>query len=288
MKKKIIYPAAVCLAVLLLISPVTVLASDSEQQVKALGEDKFTFLLIGQDERPGVPGKRSDSMILCTFCPNEKKMILTSVLRDLYVKIPEYGYDRINTAYAVGGWDLLNKTLYENFGIQVDGNVEVDFERFIEIIDVLGGVTLELRSDEAREINMEAQNEDLTEGMQKLNGAQTLIYSRIRSLDPDGDFSRSQRQRKVLTALLDQVRALKFTDYLPLLKKLLPAVKTDLSGFELLTYGKMILPMLETMEVESQRIPGPNGCRDEMIRGMEVLVPEYSVIKEQISNILKQ
>ena len=247
---------------------------------------KFTILLIGQDQREGVPGKRSDSMILCTFCPGEKKLILTSVLRDLYVKIPQYGYERINAAYALGGWDLLDKTLQENFEIQVDGNMEVDFEKFIEIVDVLGGVTLQLREDEAREINQELSEERLKPGIQTMNGAETLSYARIRCLDPDGDFSRTDRQRKVMEALLQQVRDLKFSEYLPLLKKLLPAVSTDLNTFELLTYGKQILPMLGEIQVESQRIPGPACCRDEVIRGMAVLVPDIPAVKKQIENIL--
>ena len=163
--------------------------------------DAFHILLIGQDQRPGEPGKRSDSLILCSILPREKKMILTSFLRDLYVKIPGYGYERINAAYAIGGADLLDKTLAENFGIHVDGNIEVDFEHFPRIIDELGGVRLELRADEAREISR--LSDPVEEGMQRLNGAQALVYARIRRLDADSDFSRTLRQRKLLTALTE-------------------------------------------------------------------------------------
>ena len=128
-------------------------ASDWQDSEEKQEDPNITFLLIGQDGRPDTPGKRSDSMILCTFQPSQKKLVMTSILRDLYVKIPGYGYERINAAYALGGRELLKETLKENLGIIPDGTLEVDFGRFSGIIDTLGGVTLELRRDEVQEIN---------------------------------------------------------------------------------------------------------------------------------------
>ena len=83
-----------------------------------------------QDRREDETRARSDSMILCTFHKSEKKLTMTSFLRDTYVKIPGYGQNRINVAYAAGGMSLLNKTLENNFGVHIDGNVEVDFYQF--------------------------------------------------------------------------------------------------------------------------------------------------------------
>lgn len=112
--------------------------------------DIINILLIGQDRREDETRARSDSMILCTFHKSEKKLTMTSFLRDTYVKIPGYGQNRINVAYAAGGMPLLNKTLENNFGVHIDGNVEVDFYQFADIVDLLGGVEVDLRNDEAQ------------------------------------------------------------------------------------------------------------------------------------------
>ena len=99
----------------------------------------INILLVGQDKREGEQGNRSDSMILCTFNPGAGKLYMTSFLRDLYVPIPGHGRNRINAAYAFGGIKLLQRTLEENFDLEIDGCVEVDFGQFAEIIDALGG-----------------------------------------------------------------------------------------------------------------------------------------------------
>ena len=295
MKKDRFLAGCICFALLsLLLIPAA--AGAGEAQVRSVpaadmlkgekGEgESFHILLIGQDERPGEPGKRSDSLILCSFLPGKKRMILTSFLRDLYVKIPGYGYERLNAAYAIGGKELLDRTLEENFGIHIDGNMEVDFDQFSRIIDDLGGVSLELRADEAREISR--LTEPIGEGMQHLNGDQALVYARIRKLDADSDFSRTLRQRKLLTAVTEQYRNLNFASFLKLSKTILPAVTTDMSGFEILTYGKWILPMLQDMEIESLQIPQEGMARDETVRGMQVLMPDLPAIRKALSEILQ-
>ena len=125
--------------------------------------DIINILLIGQDRREDETRARSDSMILCTFRKSEKKLTMTSFLRDTYVKIPGYGQNRINVAYAAGGMSLLNKTLENNFGVHIDGNVEVDFYQFADIVDLLGGVEVDLRNDEAQWVNRETGS-GLSEG----------------------------------------------------------------------------------------------------------------------------
>lgn len=147
--------------------------------------DIINILLIGQDRREDETRARSDSMILCTFRKSEKKLTMTSFLRDTYVKIPGYGQNRINVAYAAGGMSLLNKTLENNFGVHIDGNVEVDFYQFADIVDLLGGVEVDLRNDEAQWVNRETGS-GLSEGTNLLNGQQALAYARIRKLDADG------------------------------------------------------------------------------------------------------
>lgn len=248
-------------------------------------DDMINILLIGQDRRPGETRARSDSMILCTVNRDSKTIILTSFMRDLYVKIPGYGSNRINASYAWGGMELLNQTLEQNFGIYVDGNVEVDFNQFASIVDLLGGVPMELRSDEASYINSDTGS-SLSSGMQLLSGKQALSYSRIRKLDADGDFSRTNRQRKVIGALFDQVKGSGLTTLLGLLDEVLPMVTTDMSNGEILGYAAKVFPMFSGATITSQRVPADDAFYYAMIDGMSVLVADMDKTRQMLQDTL--
>lgn len=230
------------------------------------------ILLIGQDAREGEsPSQaRSDSMILCTYNKNTRQLTMTSFLRDLYVPIPGHGSNRINAAYTYGGAALLQKTIDQNFNIAIDGCMEVDFSHFSHIIDSLGGVEIELRQDEAEVINQQTGSA-LTEGTHLLDGFQALTYSRIRSLDLDGDFSRTTRQRKVINALANSLRGSGIQELTPVISKILPMITTDLNRGQLLLYALEILPALSQMDIRSQSIPAEGTFTDQTIDGMAVL-----------------
>lgn len=237
------------------------------------GEDSgiINILLIGRDA--GESFSRSDSLILCSFQPEKGSLTLTSLLRDLYVKIPGYRDNRINAAYAAGGMPLLKQTLMVNLGIHVDGCLEVDFTQFSRIIDLFGGVALELRQDEADAINAAVPGE-LEEGMQWLTGSQALAYSRIRKLDSDGDFSRTNRQRKVLTALLKSYQDANLSALFSAVKEALPMMTTDMNRRELLNYAAEILPAVNDLKIASQHIPAEGTYAYRMIRDMSVIVAD--------------
>lgn len=256
----------------------------------AIAEDSGTLniLLIGQDAREGDAYSRSDTMILCTFNITDKMLTLTSFLRDLYVAIPGYQDNRLNAAYAFGGAALLRKTLEENFGIFLDGTVEVDFSCFPDIIDLLGGVSVELRQDEAETINASVPNSALDEGIQLLTGQQALAYSRIRTLDSDGDFSRTRRQRKVLIALMEAYRDAGLLRGLNLVKKVLPFVATDMSYDVILSHAARLVPIMSDMKVSSQTIPAEGTYSSQVIRGMAVLVPDMEAARQLLRETLQQ
>lgn len=108
------------------------------------------LLLVGQDRREDESRQRSDTMILCSINLETSEVSLISFLRDLYVQIPGgYSANRLNATYVFGGFDLLDATLTENFGVSIDGNFEVDFTGFKAIIDMVGGIDIELTSAEA-------------------------------------------------------------------------------------------------------------------------------------------
>ena len=261
------------------------LSFSEKDRIGGAGSDLLNILLIGQDAREGEEHARSDSMILCTYNKTTRQLTMTSVLRDLYVPIPGHGSNRINAAYSFGGTQLLKKTMEQNLGISLDGSIEVDFTHFSEIIDALGGVELELRQDEADVINRQTGS-SLTEGFQQLDGFQALTYARIRSLDIDGDISRTNRQRKVMSALVDSLRGASLKELTPVIGKILPMLTTDMNRGQLFLYALEILPNLPEIDIRSQKIPADGTFADQTIDGMSVLVADMEAQRQHLKNTL--
>lgn len=243
------------------------------------------ILLIGQDRRPGESRARSDSMILVSFNKDTNKITLASFLRDNYVQIPGgYQDNRLNTAYAIGGMSLLDETLTHNFGVTIDGNVEVDFSGFSSIIDILGGVDIELTESEAWHLNS-GTNWGLRAGANHLNGEQALSYSRIRKLD--SDFGRTSRQRNVLNSLIDAFKDIDLGTALDLADEIFPLLTTDLSNMDMIGYITDFLPMLSKAEVVNLHIPGDGDYYNATIRGMMVLVPDLEACRAALAEALE-
>lgn len=243
------------------------------------------YLLVGYDQQEGTGAARSDTMILCRFDKQTEQLVLVSLLRDLYVTIPGYGENRLNAAYALGGIPLLEETIRQNFHVDVEGCIEVDFSRFSQIVDMLGGVELELRSDEAQLIAQETGTE-LKPGKQLLTGNQALSYARIRCLDADGDFSRTQRQRRVLEALWDAYKGCSFPRLIRIMGSLLPMIRTDLESGTLLKTALDVSPHLSGMKLCGYSIPAKDQCRDQVIDGMAVLTTDMEKTRSQLRGYL--
>lgn len=243
----------------------------------------FNILLIGQDRRPGEARARSDSMILCTINTKEKTLVMTSFLRDLYVRIPDYNGksysdNRLNVPYAIGGMEMLNECLEMNFGVQVDHNVEVDFSGFEKIVDIMGGVGMELTQKESRHVPGSRA------GWNHLNGKQALAYARIRKID--NDFGRTNRQRKVLLALIAQLKYTDIETMAELAEEIFPMITTDMSNADILTYLAKFAPLLSELEITTQQIPGTDAYRSAMVRGMSVLVPNIEKCCQQLQDTI--
>ena len=225
-------------------------------------ENILNILLVGQDRRAddGKGPQRTDAMILCTIDKSTGTLTMTSFMRDIWVYIPDYYNQRLNVPYKLGGFPLLNKTLEYNFGVSIDHNIEIDFSGFMEAIDTVGGVEIELTDAEAKYLNKRGnwdvednQHWKLKEGVNLLNGSQALAYSRIRQIGTD--FGRTNRQRTVLTALIEKVKTLGSTELFDLAKKLIPLISTDMSNGEILDLIVDMLPVLSKLKIVSQRIP---------------------------------
>lgn len=274
-----------CLFILLPAFP-AVRASNTEEPSLLGGEGSglINILLIGRDSE-SESTSRSDSLILCSFHPESGNVTFTSFLRDLYVPIPGHQSNRINAAYAFGGMELIEKTIRENFSIFLDGCVEVDFSNFPKIIDALGGVTIELRQDEAKTINQKVSG-SLSEGVNLLNGSQALAYSRIRNLDRDGDFSRTSRQRKLLCSVLDSYRSASLLTIFTTVMNTLPMVSTNLEKKQILVLTAKLFPLLDRATVHSQRIPADGQYACKTIRNMEVLVADLDTVRDDLHQSL--
>lgn len=224
------------------------------------GDDVINILLVGQDRRGGNSPQRTDAMILVTINKSKKTITMTSFMRDLWVYIPGKYNQRLNVPYMLGGFPLLNETLDYNFGIKGDYNVEIDFSGFMKAIDAVGGVDIELTSAEARYLNKwgnwdveENQHWNLKEGVNCLTGSQALAYSRIREIG--SDFGRTNRQRTVLTTLIDKVKGSDVTELYALAKEIIPLIRTDMETNQIFDLIVDMLPMLTDMQIVSQRIP---------------------------------
>lgn len=168
------------------------------------------ILLIGCDKAKGG-ASRSDSIMICSVNKQTGRMTVVSILRDTHLDVPGHQESKVNAAYAWGGANLLVQTIEQNFGIKIDDYATVDFEMFTALVDGLGGIEVDVTEDEADYINnrhrygKEEKPETVPSGENvHLTGYQALWYSRIRKLD--SDFNRTERQRKVIAAIVEKAK----------------------------------------------------------------------------------
>ena len=216
------------------------------------GEHIVNIMLVGQDAREGENTQRSDTMILVTFNTETKNITLTSLMRDQYVKIPGYGKTKLNHAYQYGGMSLMNETLFNHYGIEIHGNFEVDFTGFEKIIDLLGGVELDLTAKEAKYLRGKGFKY-VKEGVNVLPGESALWYARLRSIDTD--YARAERQRKVMISLFEAYKEQSYTQMLALLHEILPLVRTNMTMSQITNYALELYPIFSGAQINTLRIP---------------------------------
>ena len=234
--------------------------------------DLVNFLLVGQDRRPGEGRQRSDSMIVVTVNVRTKEITLTSFMRDMYVEIPGYKANKMNAAYARGGFSMLCETLRTNFGVVIDGCVEVDFDGFSSIVNLVGGVDIKLTAAEAKHLN-DIHPWGLTSGVNHLNGEQALEYSRIRKIG--NDYARTERQRNVLTAIFQKCKTLSLLEMKSLLDGILPLISTTMTADDIMGYLSDLFPILSGASINTLRIPADKMYKSTYIAGAgSCLVPD--------------
>lgn len=208
--------------------------------------DIYNIAFFGIDSRQKDDAGRSDTIMILTLDGKHNKVKFSSIMRDTYVKVDGHGMTKITHAYAYGGPQLALKTINENFNLNIKDFATVDFFDCEKIIDKLGGITINITPDELKYINgyidevsklEKKPTEHITKaGTQLLNGRQAVAYSRIR-YTAGGDYERTERQRTVLSALLNKIRSRGASNFSYVANVLLPYVKTNLNRLEIVNYG---------------------------------------------------
>lgn len=246
-------------------------AKEDPTEVNVVDEDiKFTevpgitnILLLSSDARPGEDVSRSDSIMILTIDNVHKKLKVTSLMRDMLVKIDGHGEEKLNHAFAYGGPTKTIETIQNNFGIKLDNYVIVDFNSFVKVIDAIGGIEVTIKDYELDELNKYildggGSEKDLlpAPGTYNLNGYQALSYARIRKVG-DGEYERTERQRAVIQIALEKIKDMSPVKLVALLNELFPYVKTNISLGDAMNYGFTALNVGKecNFEIEQFRIP---------------------------------
>ena len=247
-------------------------------------DDIVNILLVGQAAREGEESHLADTTILVSVNTYTGEVTLFSVLRDTLIGSIQYtdtsgkthysGGVKFNTCYhngfLWGGKDngtvdamaFTNAVLMNDYGIEVDYNVEVSFDSFIKLIDYMGGVRIELTQAEADYLNKDDVwvQRDIEPGVQRLYGMEALCYARMRKAegDSDSDIKRTARQRKLIEALLNKVRDMSLSELQGWVDILLPMITTTMQPNDVAGLLMKVIPVLPNLKVSSHTIPIEN------------------------------
>lgn len=269
------------------------IAEEVEEQLSQYNDSVTNIALFGIDAGEDGVG-RSDSIMIATIDSKNKKLKLTSIMRDSYVNIEGRGLDKLNHAYAFGKDALAIKTLNQNFDLNIEDFAAVNFSTLPKIIDKIGGIELDIDSEELQYINGYISNINSVNktnississtGLQHVNGTQAMAYCRIRYTS-GGDYKRTERHREVLSKIFEKITSLSPAKYPSLLNELLPMVKTSLSVNEILDLGNEVLK-IGNLNLEQERFPLDGYCQGKMINGVYYLTFDKETTVNQLHNYI--
>lgn len=249
--------------------------------------------LFGLDRRTSDESTtRSDSIMVATVNFDTNEIKLTSFMRDMLVDIEGRGKDKLNHAYSYGGPELAIKTLNQNFDLNIEDYVSVDFLMLEDIIDIIGGVTIDVKQNEVplinqymfeiakknNTINNYVKLDEFKYGELRLTGAQAVAFARIRAVG-NGDYERTERQRIVLSAMIQELSTVKITELPSLAKALFKNTETSISEFESLNLAKNYL-LGDFTETQTNRIPRDGSFKTGTERGMWIMDVDFDKEKE--------
>ena len=273
------------------------------KEIESVADEKvqengvINILLIGNDSREDGEDGRSDAMILVSVSSKTGKILFTSLLRDIYVSIPGHDDNRLNAAYSIGGPELLMQTVEENFDIPVNRYVLVNFDAFAGVVDAVGGVDLDLTNDEVKWVNAYLNEYNLLHGQDiktgymdenasgnlHLNGPQALAYTRNRKIGTD--FGRTERQRKVINAVIEALPSALMTNGPEVIDEFCGHLTTNLTKSECYMLALQGWK-LKLYERSSGSIPLEGTWGDMRARGMAVLDIDFDKNKAYLQENL--
>lgn len=281
--------------------PTFVSSENTEQGNSALGiptaEESGieNIVLFGVDNRTPNDHGRTDSIIIATIDKKAKTIKLSSIMRDLYVDIGKNDkqMNRINAAYSLGGPEDAIDALNKNFGLDLKYYAIIDFKAFQEVVDVLGGIDLEVKNYEVNEINKYIEEVNGSKstllkqsGFQHLNGQQALSFARIRKVG-NGDYERTERQRLVLKCLVEKAKQVDALKIPQLATTLVSYVQTNMPVSKAVELGLSALKF--NGGIQNMRIPVDGYYEGQYVGEAAVLVPDIKAnaqfLKEFIYNI---
>ncbi len=235
----------------------------------------LNVMLFGEDKTNGEENGRSDTMIMLSIDNRNKKIKLTTFMRDTFVYIPGYDHGKLNSAYQFGGPALAIETIESNFGIKVDRYAVVDYQSFKKIIDIMGGIDIELTEDEIGYINFQMWINDQADtpttitdpaGVVHLNGTEALWYARDRGFyEPEkypgivfsgDDWDRTRRQRNFLSTTMSNLKSASLDQIIRMAGEIGPLITTNFKKDEITT---LILNALTYLQYDVEEFSIPNG-----------------------------
>ncbi len=246
----------------------------------------YNLLLVGTDSREQNMRGRSDAMIIASINKKTNKIVLTSLMRDTYVYIPEVGDNRLNAAAAYGGIPLLIRTIEANFNIHIDDYMVTNFFVFADAVDRMGGVDMWVSAAESEAMRpcIDEYNVltgegggylPLEDGSYHLNGKQTLAYCRIRYVG-NSDFDRTERQRETLIKLAEKAKGMSIGEINSIAMAILPQMTTNMSQSSCLSLLWEAVTDYKNYEIETFRIPADGTLQGATVEGMSVLSIDFA------------
>lgn len=249
------------------------------------------ILFLSSDARASDTVSRADSIMILTIDNVNKKLKVTSLLRDMLVSIDGHGEEKLNHSFAYGGPLQTIKTIENNFGIKIDNYIIIDFNNFRKIVDTLGGITVDIKDYEVSELNKYildsgGSKNDLisSSGSYTLNGYQALSYARIRKVG-DGEYERSYRQRTLINLTLSKIKNSSAIKIAQIVKDLFPYINTNINIVDTLNYALTTLSIYsKNSSLEQLRLPMDSISRERLYPSKGWV---FILDKEENSKVLK-
>lgn len=258
-------------------------APEEKAKNETLLHAKKNIVVLGVDQRSGDTG-RSDTLFVLMLDTSKNQASLLSIPRDTLVKIPGHGWDKINHAYAFGGYGLTMSTVSRLLGLQIDDYVIVDFQGFVKLVDAIGGVDIDVEKRMQYQDPYDGETGlviNLQPGRQHMDGMTAIQYVRYR--DEEGDIGRIMRQQKFMKAVFAKLRTMNLLTTAPEIAKILfNTVETDLSigdlGSLLLTFAKNVQGI---SQLETAMVQGTPAYLDDI----SYWIPNMTALRQQVARL---